>query len=79
MHSLLHVSFHLDHPQGAYVDPCQSCTSVEISVKYVVTSFAVLWQHVFQAVVCVSSAVQSVTSARISIGSLRMVQMDRNM
>jgi hypothetical protein len=30
-------------------------------VKYIVTSFAVLWQHVFQAVVCVPSAVQSVT------------------
>jgi hypothetical protein len=22
MHSLLHVSVHLDHPQGAYADPC---------------------------------------------------------
>jgi hypothetical protein len=29
---------------------------VELSVKYIVKSFAVLWQHVFQAVVCVSSA-----------------------
>jgi hypothetical protein len=31
---------------------------VELSVKYIVKGFAVLWQHVFQAVVCVSSAVQ---------------------
>jgi hypothetical protein len=22
MHSLLHVSVHLDHPQEAYADPC---------------------------------------------------------
>jgi hypothetical protein len=22
MHSLLHVSVHPDHPQGAYADPC---------------------------------------------------------
>jgi hypothetical protein len=34
---------------------------VELSVKYIVTSFAVLWQRVFQAVVCVSSAVHSHT------------------
>jgi hypothetical protein len=53
MHSLLHVSVHLDHPQGAYADPCQSYTFVELSVKYIVTSSAVLWQHVFQAVVCI--------------------------
>jgi hypothetical protein len=57
MHSLLHVSVHLDHPQGAYADPCQSNTFVELSVKYIVKRFAVLWQHVFQAVVCVSSVV----------------------
>jgi hypothetical protein len=60
MHSLLHVSGHLDHPQGTYADPRQSYTFVELSVKYIVKSFAVLWQHVFQAVVCVSSAVQIV-------------------
>jgi hypothetical protein len=36
-------------------------TLVELSVKYIVKSFEVLWQHVFQAVVCVSSAMQSVT------------------
>jgi hypothetical protein len=53
MHSLLHVSVHLDHPQGAYADPCYSYAFVELSVKYIVKSFAVLWQHVFQAVVCV--------------------------
>jgi hypothetical protein len=58
MHSLLHVSVHLDHPQGAYADTFQSYTFIELSVKYIVTSFAVLWQHVFQAVVCVSIAVQ---------------------
>jgi hypothetical protein len=40
---------------------CDGVTFVELSVKYIVTSFAVLWQNVFQAVVCVSSAVQSVT------------------
>jgi hypothetical protein len=39
MHSLLHVSVHLDHPQGAYADPCQSHTFVELSVKYIVKSF----------------------------------------
>jgi hypothetical protein len=53
MHSLLHVSVHLDHPQGAYADPCLSYTFVKLSVKYIVKSFAVLWQHVFQAVVCI--------------------------
>jgi hypothetical protein len=63
MHSLLHVSVHLDHPQGAYADPCYSHTFVELSVKYIVKSFALLWQHVFQAVVCVPSAVQSVTDS----------------
>jgi hypothetical protein len=52
IHSLLHISVHLDHPQGAYAVPF-----VELSVKYIVTSFAVLWQHVFQVVVCVSTAV----------------------
>jgi hypothetical protein len=36
MHSFLHVSVHLDHPQGAYADPCQSYTFVELSVKYIV-------------------------------------------
>jgi hypothetical protein len=61
MHSLLHVSVHLDHPQGAYADPCKSYTFAEFSVKHIVKSVAVLWQHVFRAVVCVSSAVQSVT------------------
>jgi hypothetical protein len=39
MHSLLHVSVYLDHPQGAYADPCQNYTFVELSVKYSVTSF----------------------------------------
>jgi hypothetical protein len=38
MHSLLHISAHLDHPQGAYADPCQSYTFVELSAKYIVTS-----------------------------------------
>jgi hypothetical protein len=47
MHSLLHVSVHPDHSQGAYADPCQSYTFVELLVKYIVKSFAVLWQHVF--------------------------------
>jgi hypothetical protein len=32
-------------------------TLVELSVKYIVKSFAVLWQHAFQVVVCVASAV----------------------
>jgi hypothetical protein len=53
MHSLLHVSVHLDHPQGAYADPCSSNAFAELSVKYIVKSVAVLWQHVFQAVVCI--------------------------
>jgi hypothetical protein len=39
MHSLLHVSVHLDHPQGAYATPCQSYTFVELSVKYIVKGF----------------------------------------
>jgi hypothetical protein len=39
MHSLLHVSVHLDHPQGVYADPCQSYTFVELSVKYVLKRF----------------------------------------
>jgi hypothetical protein len=39
MHSLLHVSVHLDHPQGGCADPCQSYTFVELSVKYVFKSF----------------------------------------
>jgi hypothetical protein len=43
MPSLLHVLVHLDHPQGAYTDLCQSYTFVELSVKYIVKSFAVLW------------------------------------
>jgi hypothetical protein len=47
MHSLLHVSVHLDHLQGAYGDPFYSYPFVELPVKYIVTSFAVLWQHVF--------------------------------
>jgi hypothetical protein len=47
MHSLLHVSAHLDHPQGAYADPSLSYTFVELSVKYIVKSFVVLCQHVF--------------------------------
>jgi hypothetical protein len=66
MHSLLHVSVHPYHPQGAYTDPCQSYTFVELSVKYIVKSFAVLWQHVFRVVVCVSSAVQSVTESPVA-------------
>jgi hypothetical protein len=40
MHSLLHISIHPDHPEGAYAVPF-----VELSAKYIVTSFAVLWQH----------------------------------
>jgi hypothetical protein len=58
MHSPLHVSVHLDHLQGAY-----GYTFAELSVNYIVKSFALLGQHVFQAVVCVSSAVQSVTGS----------------
>jgi hypothetical protein len=61
MHSLLHVSVHLDHPQGAYADPCQSYTFVGLSVKYIVKSFAVLWQHVFQVVVCVYRVTDNAT------------------
>jgi hypothetical protein len=53
MHSLLHVSVHLDHPQGAYNVPFSSYAFVELSVKYIVKSFAVLWQHMFQVVVCI--------------------------
>jgi hypothetical protein len=37
MYSLLHVSVHPDHPQGAYGDPCWSYAFVELSVKYIVT------------------------------------------
>jgi hypothetical protein len=51
MHSPLHVSVHLDHLQGAYGDPSQSYTFLELSVTYIVKSFALLGQHVFQAVV----------------------------
>jgi hypothetical protein len=69
MHSLLHVSFHPDHLQGAYADPCLSYTFVEFPVKYIVTSFAMLWQHVFQAVVCVLSAVRR--AARHSVHTLQ--------
>jgi hypothetical protein len=36
MHSLLHVSVHLDHPQGAYAD---TYTFVQLSVKYIVTIY----------------------------------------
>jgi hypothetical protein len=36
VHSPLNVSVHLDHPQGAYDDPCWSYTFVELSVKYIV-------------------------------------------
>jgi hypothetical protein len=43
----------MDHLQGAYGDPCYSYTSAELSVKYVVKNFAVLGQHVFQAIVCI--------------------------
>jgi hypothetical protein len=49
MRSLLHVSVHLKYLQGAYGDPCESYTFAELSVKYIVKSFAVLWQHVVQA------------------------------
>jgi hypothetical protein len=45
MHSLLHVSVHLDHLQGAYADPCLSYTFAELSVKYSVKSFALLGQQ----------------------------------
>ena len=38
---LLHVSVQLDHPQGAYAEPCQSYNIVEL----------------FQAVMCVLRAV----------------------
>jgi hypothetical protein len=41
MHSILHVSVHLDHPQEAYVDPCQIYTFVDLSAKYKIKSFAV--------------------------------------
>jgi hypothetical protein len=59
MHLLIHVAVHLDHPQGAYADPCWSYTFAELSVKYIVKSFAVLWQHVFQAVVCIECRAES--------------------
>jgi hypothetical protein len=36
MHSLLHISVHLDHLKGAYADPCESYTFAELSVKYIV-------------------------------------------
>jgi hypothetical protein len=36
VHSLLHVSVHLDHLQGAY-----GYTFAELSVKYIIKSFAV--------------------------------------
>jgi hypothetical protein len=39
MHSILNVSVHLDNPQGANADPCQSYAFVELSVKYIVKSF----------------------------------------
>jgi hypothetical protein len=54
MYSLLHVSVYLDHPQVAYTEPCQSYGFVElISKSTSLQVFAVLWQHVFRAVVCV--------------------------
>jgi hypothetical protein len=46
MLSLLHVSIHLDHPQGAYDDPCSSYAFLELSIKYIVRSFALFWQKV---------------------------------
>jgi hypothetical protein len=33
MHSLLHVSVHPDHPQGAYADPCLSYSLCRIISK----------------------------------------------
>jgi hypothetical protein len=51
VHSLLHVSVHLDHLQGAYGDSCKSDCFVGLSVKYIVKSYAVLWQHLFDAAV----------------------------
>jgi hypothetical protein len=67
MHSPLHVSVHPDHPQGAYADPCYSYTFVELSVKYIVKRFAVLWKHVFQALVCIEYRAECAHSARYSI------------
>jgi hypothetical protein len=68
MYSLLHVSVHLGHPQGAYAEPCQSYTFVGLISKSIsLQVFAVLWQHVFQAVVCVLSAVQH--AARHSVNT----------
>ena len=64
LYSLLHVSAHPDLPQGAYAEPCQSYTFVElISKKHIVISVTMLWQHVFQAVVCVLNAVQRATES----------------
>jgi hypothetical protein len=33
MYSLLHVSVHLDHPQGDYAEPCQSYTFIDLECR----------------------------------------------
>jgi hypothetical protein len=48
----------LDHPQGAYVDPSYSYTVAELSINYIVKSYALLGQHVFQAVVCIECSAE---------------------
>jgi hypothetical protein len=58
MYSLIHVSIHLDHPQGAYADPCQSSTFVGLSVKYIQKILQCCGNMCFR-LLCVSSVVQS--------------------
>jgi hypothetical protein len=42
--------------------------------------FALLWQHVFQAVVCIECRAEcDYVTVTLCIGSLKMVQLDRNM
>jgi hypothetical protein len=64
MHLLLHVSVHLDHPQETYGDPCWSYTFVELSVKYIVKSFAGLWQRVWGCCVCIECCADTLRGTR---------------
>jgi hypothetical protein len=58
-YSLLHVSAHPDHPQGAYAERCKSYAFVELISKNTSLCFSVWWQ----LVVCVLSALQRASHA----------------
>jgi hypothetical protein len=64
MHSILNVSVHLDNPQGANADPCQSYAFVELSVKYIVKSFcSVVATCISCCSVCTTTALDTHTTA----------------